>query len=87
MYGHHGHFSSASSMLFFGGGFKEGSVYGKTAPRHPMMPVENPVHITDVYATIYKALGIPADTYHITENRPFYVTKDGDGQAIDGLLA
>ncbi|MBL9125034.1 MAG: DUF1501 domain-containing protein [Planctomycetaceae bacterium] len=87
MYGFHGHFSSANCMLFFGGGFQPGLVYGRTADRHPMVAVENPVALTDVHATIYKALGIPADTHYVTEGRPFYVTKDGKGKAIDALLA
>jgi arylsulfatase A-like enzyme len=87
MYGFHGHFSSGNCMLFFGGGFKGGFVYGKTADRHPMLPIENPVPLTDVHATIYKALGIPADHNFVTEGRPFYVTKDGKGKAIDALLA
>ena len=54
MYGFHGHFSSANCMLFFGGGFKPGLVYGRTADRHPMLPIENPVTVTDVHATIYQ---------------------------------
>jgi hypothetical protein len=87
MYGFHGHFSSCNSMVFFGGGFKKGFAYGKTADAHPMLPVENPVHLEDAHATIYKALGIPADHHYVTEGRPFYVTKDGKGQAIDALLA
>ena len=87
MYGFHGHFSSGNAMLFFGGGFKPGFVYGRTADRHPMVPIENPVRLEDVHATIYKALGIPADTTYVTEGRPFYVTKDGKGKPIDALLA
>jgi arylsulfatase A-like enzyme len=87
MYGFHGHFSSAASLLFFGGGFKPGLVYGKTADRHPMLPVENPVSVTDLHATIYKALGIAPDHHYVTEGRPFYVTKDGKGKAVDALLA
>jgi len=86
MYGFHGHFSSGNQMLFFGGGFKGGYVHGKTSDRHPMLPIENPVGLTDVHATIYKALGIPADHSYVTEGRPFYVTKDGKGQPIDALL-
>ena len=73
MYGFHGHFSSGNQMLFFGGGFKGGYVYGKTAPRHPMIPVENPVKLSDAHATIYKALGI-ANHPATPEARPFYVT-------------
>ena len=87
MYGFHGHFSSGNCLAFFGGGFKKGFVYGKTADRHPMLPVENPVCLEDVHATVYKALGIPADTSYVTEGRPFYVTKNGKGVPIDGLLA
>lgn len=87
MYGFHGHFSSCSSMLFFGGGFKKGFVYGKTAPEHPMIAVENPVSLENTHATIYKALGIPADTVYITEERPFYVTNNGKGEPVDAMLA
>jgi hypothetical protein len=87
MYGFHGHFSSGNALVFFGGGFKKGFLYGKTGDRHPMLPVENPVRLEDVHATVYKALGIPADTNYVTESRPFYVTKDGKGVPVDALLA
>ena len=87
MYGFHGHFSSCNCMLFFGGGFKKGFAYGKTADQHPMLPVENPVRLEDVHATVYKALGVPADHGYVTEGRPFYVTKDGKGKPIDAMLA
>ncbi len=53
----------------------------------PMTPTENPACLEDVHATIYQALGIPADTNYVTEGRPFYVTKDGKGKAIEALLA
>ena len=33
------------------------------------------------------ALGIPADHHYVTEGRPFYVTKDGKGTAIEGMVA
>lgn len=87
MYGFHGHFSSANTLLFFGGGFRRGLVYGRTADHHPMTPVENPVSLTDVHATIYHALGIAPDTAYLTEGRPFHVTKDGKGKPIAVLLA
>ncbi len=87
MYGFHGHFSSCSCLLFFGGGFKRGFVYGKTAPTHPMVAIENPAKISDLHATMYRALGIPPDTAYETEGRPVYVTKDGKGRAINALLA
>ena len=87
MYGFHGHFSSCQCMLFFGGGFKRGYVHGKTADHHPMEVVENPVHLIDAYATIFKALGIPPDAYYLTEGRPYYVTDNGKGKPVDALLA
>jgi hypothetical protein len=87
MYGFHGHFSSGNCVAFFGGGFKQGFVYGKTADLHPMLPVEKPVRLEDVHATVYKALGIAPDTNCVTEGRPFYVTKDGKGVPVDALLA
>ena len=87
MYGFHGHFSTCSCMLFFGAGIKHGTVYGKTADRHPMEPVENPAPLIDAYATIFKVLGIPPDTNYVTEGRPFFVTNNGKGKPIDGLLA
>lgn len=87
MYGFHGHFSSCNSMLFFGGGFKRGIAYGKTAERHPMLTVENPVKLIDAHATIYSAMGISPKTFYTVEERPFYVTKDGKGKPVEGLLA
>lgn len=87
MYGFHGHFSSCSTMLFFGGGFNRGIAYGKTAPRHPMVAVENPVKMIDAHASIYHALGIGAKAANVSEGRPVYVTKDGKGKAVAGLLA
>lgn len=87
MYGFHGHFSSCKNMLFFGGGFRRGIAYGTTADRHPLLPVERAVSLIDTHATLYAAMGIAPDTSYETEGRPFYVTKDGKGKPIAGLLA
>ena len=86
MYGFHGHFSSTSCMVFFGGGLKRGHVHGRTADAHPMTAVENPVKMIDAHATIYKAMGIPANTSYVTEGRPVYVTNNGKGVAVDDML-
>jgi hypothetical protein len=32
-------------------------------------------------------MGIPADHNYVTEGRPFYVTKDGKGKAIEAMFA
>ena len=74
-------------MVMFGGGVKKGFVFGKTAEEHPLVAVENPVPLIDVLATIYKTCGIPADTNYVTEGRPFYVTNNGKGVAIDNILS
>lgn len=87
MYGLHGHFSSTNAMLLFGGGFKGGFVYGKTAAEHPMVPIEKAVRLEDVHATIYQALGIAPETHFVTEGRPFYVTKDGKGVPVQEMYA
>jgi hypothetical protein len=85
-YGMHRHFTEAGSVLLFGGGVKRGFLYGKTADERPCRIVENPVTIEDLHATIYHALGIPADTAYEIEKRPFYVTKDGKGRAVEALF-
>jgi hypothetical protein len=41
----------------------------------------------DLHATIYSALGIPADQSFIVEKRPVYVTKDGKGRVIRDVFA
>ena len=86
-YGMHRHFTEASSVLIFGGGFKKGFVYGKTADERPCKIVENPVTVTDLHATIYRAMGIPADLAYTVEGRPFHVTKDGLGKPVMDLFA
>lgn len=86
-YGMHRHFTEASSVLLFGGGFKRGFVYGETAEERPCRTVKNAVGIEDLHATIYHALGIPPNHGYVVEKRPFYVTKDGKGVAVRDLLS
>jgi hypothetical protein len=86
MYGFHGHFSTTSCMVMFGGGFKPGFVYGKTADRHPMIAIENPVRLEDAHATLYKAMGIAPDTNYVNEGRPVYVTNNGKGVPVDAMF-
>jgi arylsulfatase A-like enzyme len=86
-YGMHRHFTEASSVLIFGGGFRKGFVYGKTAEERPCKIVENPVSVEDLHATLYRAMGIPADLAYTVEGRPFHVTKDGVGKPILDLFA
>ncbi len=86
-YGMHRHFTGAGSVLLFGGGAKKGFVYGRTADESPFTTLENPLTVTDLHATIYHALGIAPQYGVETEQRPFYVTKDGLGQPVRALLS
>jgi len=85
-YGMHRHFTEASSVLVFGGGFKKGFLYGKTADERPCKIIENPVTITDLHATLYHAMGIAPDLAYEVERRPVHVTKDGKGKALTELF-
>jgi hypothetical protein len=86
-YGMHRHFTDGCSMLLFGGGVKKGFVYGKTADERPCKSIEKPIKIAQVHQSIYHALGIPADTHYVIEERPFYTTPDGNGKAELELFA
>lgn len=86
-YGMHRHFTEASSVVIFGGGFKRGFLYGETAEERPCSIVKDPVSISDLHATLYHALGIPPTAGAVIEQRPVYVTKDGKGKVVPALLA
>ena len=84
--GMHRHFTDAGSVLLFGGGVRRGHVYGRTADERPCKTLENPVGIEDLHATIYHTLGISPRLAYEIEQRPFYVTRDGLGKPLTGVL-
>jgi len=86
-YGMHRHFTAAGSVLMFGGGMKRGYVHGVTADERPCRTIKNPVTLSDLHATIYRALGIPPNFSYDIERRPFYVTSDGQGKPVMPLFA
>jgi Protein of unknown function (DUF1501) len=86
-FGHHRHFTGAGSVVMFGGGVKKGYVHGETAEESPFTSLRDPVTVTDLHATIYHLLGISPRYGVVTEERPFYVTKDGVGKPVAGLMA
>jgi hypothetical protein len=86
-YGMHRHFTDGCSILMFGGGIRRGYVYGKTADERPCKTIEKPIKIDQVHQTIYHALGIPPETEYEIEERPFYTTPDGKGEAVLELLS
>ena len=86
-YGMHRHFTDAGCVLMFGGGMKRGHVHGETADERPCKTIKDRVIIEDLHATIYTAMGISPKLAYEVEKRPFYVTRDGKGQAIMPLFA
>jgi uncharacterized protein (DUF1501 family) len=71
------HYPQAFTSVLAGGGFKGGSVYGKTSEGAEEV-VENPVTIPDFNATIAYALGIPIDQILFSPSkRPFTVAHKG----------
>jgi Protein of unknown function (DUF1501) len=86
-YGLHRHFTGSGSVVLWGGGAKRGFLYGETAPERPLVVTKDPVKILDLHATILSALGIGPKTAFEIEKRPFYVTEDGKGQAVEALFA
>jgi hypothetical protein len=86
-YGMHRHFTDAGPVLMFGGGMKEGYLYGETADERPCKSIDKPFGIMELHATLYRAMGIPADLAYEIEERPFYVTKDGLGEPIMDVFA
>lgn len=86
-FGHHRHFTGAGSVLLFGGGVKKGYAHGETDDEMPATTVRDPVTVTDLHATIYHLLGISPRYGVVTEERPFYVTKDGKGKPVTSLIA
>jgi len=86
-YGMHRHFTEAGSVLMFGGGMKRGYVHGATADERPCRAVTEPVSITDLHASIYRAMGVSPKLSYNVEERPFYVTKDGLGKPVMELFA
>jgi hypothetical protein len=83
----HRHFTGGTSVVMFGGGMKQGFLYGATAEERPLVAIENPVSISDLHATIFTAMGISPKAAFEIERRPFYATEDGAGRAVGELFA
>jgi hypothetical protein len=86
-YGMHRHFTGAGCVLLFGGGIKKGHLHGVTADERPCNTLKDRVVIEDLHATLYTALGISPRLAYEIEQRPFYVTRDGEGKAIAELFS
>lgn len=86
-YGMHRHFTDAGCVLLFGGGMRRGHLHGATADERPCRALGDRVVIEDLHATMFRALGISPTLAYEVEQRPFYVTRDGQGKAIESLFA
>ncbi|MBY0588077.1 DUF1501 domain-containing protein [bacterium] len=78
------HWPGVFTTVLAGAGIKGGTVYGES-DKYAARPAKNAVRPADIVATIYHALGIPADTMiHDRLNRPVPLC---DGKPIVEILA
>lgn len=79
------HFASAWSCSFTGCGIKGGVVHGKTDADGKKV-VEGEANAGDVLATLYQAVGIPADRHYHVGPRPVPIAPE-NSKAIRSVLA
>ncbi len=70
------HWPRGFSVALAGAGIKGGMVIGKSDAQ-AAEPVDRPVTIEDLGATVYKALGIDASKNYHANGRPIAINKDG----------
>jgi hypothetical protein len=60
-----------------GGGIQGGRIIGQT-DRQGGVPVDRPVHVQEVFATLYRNLGIDVNTVKLTDlnGRPHYLVDE-----------
>jgi len=79
------HFIRAWTIVLAGGGVKGGQLYGET-DRDGKEVKDNPVSEGDLFATVYKTLGINPRVKHYVGVRPVWATPEGT-EPIDELIA
>jgi uncharacterized protein (DUF1501 family) len=70
------HFASAWSTTLSGCGIKGGSVYGKSDPKGHRV-VDGEIAAPELFATIYRGLGIKHDKNYHVGARPIPLTEPG----------
>ena len=71
------HWNACYSIQLYGGGVKQGFVYG-ASDRQGAQPLENPVSPGDIVATIYRLLGLdPRSVIHDPLGRPHTIVPEG----------
>jgi uncharacterized protein (DUF1501 family) len=78
------HFASAWSVSMTGGGIKGGACYGKTDPTGNRV-VDGEVGAAQLFATIYKALGINPHKKYYVGTRPIPLVDEGTKEIKDVL--
>jgi hypothetical protein len=79
------HFATAWSASLTGGGIKGGSVYGKTDPKGTSV-VDGEIGAAELFATIYRALGIDHQKSYMVGSRPIPLTEP-DTEPVEAVLA
>ncbi len=71
------HWPNTQSVLLAGGGIQGGRVVGKTDPSGGV-PDDRPVHVQEVFATLYRSLGIDVNRVKVPDlsGRPRYLLDD-----------
>jgi hypothetical protein len=81
------HHIDAFTMWLAGGGFRPGTVYGKT-DEFGFGPVENPVHVRDLHATILHQLGLDHQRLSVKfQGLDFKLTGVDHAHVVKELLA
>lgn len=77
------HWGRVYSTVLAGGGVRGGQVYGRS-DKQGGVPVDNAVHVSDFFATMYHALGYGSET-HVTDltGRPHFVVQ---GKPVQNLF-
>jgi len=78
------HWPGCFTSILAGGGFRGGFAYGRS-DKQAAFPAENPVEPRDLIATVYHALGVPAEQTIIdASGRPHFIRP---GKTIHDLFA
>jgi hypothetical protein len=80
------HWPSIQSVLLAGSGLRSGQILGET-DRTGGVPISRPIHVQEVFATLYRALGIDVNAIKIPDfnGRPRYLV-DENRQPIPDLI-
>ena len=69
------HWGRVYSTMLAGGGIRGGRAYGRS-DRIGGVPADNPVHVSDFFATMYHALGYGPETRVVDQlGRPHYIVQ------------